>query len=240
MDQSRRIKSAVVLGGALALLTVLAAGPLQQVDTTGHRYWSRMLSPQAQFVLQDILDPIAGQAVCLPVLALVAIVIAYRRRSWRPIICAAAAEAAFYLGVGSLKVLLARPAPTKEDAGFFDGGILKDGWHGISYPSGHAAEAVLIYGTAVYLIARYTAASRRTVRLLAAGVGVIALNAVVVSYTLGWHWTTDLLAGLLLGGLLLQLLAWWDTRALARARAEKELDRTLVPASYERTEKLAA
>ena len=231
-----------MLGGSLVVLTVLAAGPLQHLDTHGHEYWSRMLPPEVQYVLQHILDPIAGQAVCLPVLATVAVVVAHRRRSWRPIICAVAAEAAFYLGVGGSKVLLARPAPTEQDAEFFAGGILKDGWHGISYPSGHAAEAVLVYGTAVYLIARYTAASRTTVRVLAVGVGLIALNAVAVSYTLGWHWASDLFAGLLTGGLLLRLLVWWDTEAAAREREDQELaaERPLVPASYERTEKLAA
>ncbi|WP_431500033.1 phosphatase PAP2 family protein [Nocardioides sp.] len=242
MNRSRRLISVSALGGALILLTILAAGPLQHVDIHGHEHWSRMLPPQAQHILQNVLDPIAGQAVCLPVLVTVAVVIAYRRRSWRPIICAAAAEAAFYLGVGGFKVLLARPAPTERDAEFFAGGLLKDGWHGISYPSGHAAEAVLVYGTAVYLIARYTGASRTLVRLLAAGVGLIALNAVVVSYILGWHWASDLFAGLLTGGLLLRLLVWWDTDAIARERAERELavERPLVPAGYERTEKLAA
>ncbi|MER7557543.1 phosphatase PAP2 family protein [Nocardioides sp. NPDC126508] len=224
------------------LLTVLAAGPLQDLDTRGHEYWARALPPEVHHVLQHVLDPIAGQAVCLPVLITVAVVIACRRRSWRPIICAMAAEAAFYVGVGGCKVLLARPAPTERDAEFFAGGILKDGWHGISYPSGHAAEAVLVYGTAVYLIARYTAVSRTTVRVLVAGVGVIALNAVAVSYTLGWHWASDLFAGLLAGGLLLRLLVWWDTEAIARERDERELaaERPTVPASYERTEKLAA
>ncbi|WP_177191480.1 phosphatase PAP2 family protein [Nocardioides luteus] len=230
------------LGGALVLLTVLAAGPLQDLDIHGHEYWARMLPPEVYDVLQHVLDPIAGQTVCLPVLITVAVVIACRRRSWRPVICAAAAEAAFYLGVGGSKVLLARPGPTERDAEFFAGGILKDGWHGISYPSGHAAEAVLVYGTAVYLVARYTAVSRTTVWALAAGVGVIALNAVAVSYTLGWHWASDLFAGLLMGGLLLRLLVWWDTEAIARERAERELaaERPPVPASYERTEKLAA
>lgn len=230
------------LAGALVILTVLAAGPLQHLDTQGHEYWSRKMPPLAQHILQNVLDPIAGQTVCLPVLITVAVVIAYRRRSWRPLICAAAAEAAFYVGVGGFKVLLARPAPTERDAEFFAGGLLKDGWHGISYPSGHAAEAVLVYGTAVYLIARYTGASRTLVRLLAVGVGVIALNAVAVSYTLGWHWASDLFAGLLTGGLLLRLLVWWDTEAIARERAEREraAQRTLVPAGYEETEDIAA
>lgn len=214
MLHSRRFVSVSVLTCALAALTMLAAGPLRGYDVRGHRYWARLLPPHLQTLLQDVLDRIAGQAVDLPVLALVAVTIALRLRSWRPIVIGAAAEAAFYGGVGGIKVLLARPAPTERDAHFFDGGIFRDGWHGISYPSGHAAEAILVYGTAVYLIARYTSASRRTVRLLSVGVGLIALNAVVVSYTLGWHWATDLIGGLLTGGLFLRVLIWWDTAAI--------------------------
>lgn len=219
MVDSRRFVSVSVLTCALAVLTVLAAGPLRGYDVRGHRYWSRLLTPDVQKLLQDVLDKIAGQAVDLPILVLVAVVIAVRLRSWRPVAIAAMAEVAFYVGVGGIKVLLARPAPTERDAHFFDGGLLRDGWHGISYPSGHAAEAILIYGTAVYLVARYTSASQRTVRLLCVGVGLIAVNAVVVSYTLGWHWGTDLLAGLLTGALFLRILTWWDTASIEKEHA---------------------
>lgn len=236
MVDSRRFFSVSVLTCALAALTVLAAGPLRDYDVRGHRYWSRMLTPDVQRILQQVLDRIAGQAVDLPILAIVAITIAVRLRSWRPILIAAMAELAFYGGVGGIKVLLARPAPTERDARFFDGGIFRDGWHGISYPSGHAAEAILIYGTAVYLIARYTTASTRVVRVLCVCVGLIALNAVVVSYTLGWHWATDLVAGLISGALFLRILTWWDTASFERQAAlvaqtptlDRQVDKDLV------------
>lgn len=213
--------STSVLALALLGVTLLAAGPLQEMDQAAHGHWAQHLTPGLQPFVQQVLDPIAGQAVCLPVLVAVAGTLAWRHRTWRPLECVAAAEVAFYGGVGLFKVLLARPAPTTDDSDLFDGGLRTLGWSGISYPSGHAAEAVLIYGTAVYLIGRWTTASARTMRRLRFGVGVIALNAVAVSYYLGWHWVTDLVGGLLVGGLLLRLLVEADRRDLWRGRPRR-------------------
>ena len=90
-----------------------------------------------------MLDRIAGQAVCLPVLTAVAIVLARRRRSWRPIVIALLAEVGFLGGVGTLKVLLGRGASSTGDTRFFEACLLEMGTLGISFPpSGHAAEAV--------------------------------------------------------------------------------------------------
>src|SRR5699024_11429800 len=100
----------------------------------------------------------------------------HRRRTCSPIVVAAATEAAFFLRVVSLSVLLARPATTLHAPRFFQGGLLDLGSRGISYPSGHAAEAVLIYGAVAYLIARYSSASTRAVLLLWWGVAAISVN----------------------------------------------------------------
>jgi membrane-associated phospholipid phosphatase len=201
-----RLTSAPALALALVAVTLLAAGPFQVLDEAAHGHWAQRLTPGAAPFVQHVLDPIAGQAVCLPVLAGVAGILAWRRRTWRPIWCAAGAELAFYGGVGLLKVVLARPSPVMNDPDLFGGGLQSLGWSGISYPSGHASEAVLIYGTAVYLVARWTSASHRTLRVLRYGVVAVTLNAVAVSYYLGWHWITDLVGGVLAGGLLLRLL----------------------------------
>ncbi|MCK9792266.1 phosphatase PAP2 family protein [Isoptericola sp. 4D.3] len=211
-DPLARLTSAPVLLAGLVAVTLLAAGPLQGVDEAAHGHWAQRLTPGLQPFIQHVLDPIAGQAVCLPVLLAVAGTLSWRHRTWRPLWCAAMAELAFYGGVGLLKVVLARPAPTTDDADLFGGGLRELGWSGISFPSGHAAEAVLIYGTAVYLVGRWTNASARTMSSLRLVVGAVALNAVAVSYYLGWHWISDLVGGLLVGGLLLRLLVEADRR----------------------------
>src|SRR5699024_10361263 len=149
------------------------------------RRWLYLADPDLVWFAQQILDPIAGQALCLPVLAITAITLSYRRPSWRPIAFAAPTEAAFFLGVGSLKGLLARPATTLHDPRSFQGGRLDRGPRGIRYPSAHAAEAVLSCGAGAYLSARYSSASARAVLLLWWGVAAISVNSVMGSFALG-------------------------------------------------------
>lgn len=220
-----RLTSAPTLGVALVVMTLLAAVPLQDLDLFLAKRWLYRLDPSLIPFAQNVLDRISSQIVCVPILAAVAIVLARRRRSWRPILVALLAEAAFVFGVGAMKVLMARGVTYERDPQFLEAGLFEMGTKGISFPSGHAAESVLIYGAAVYLIAHYSAASQRTVRLLRWAVVVISVNSVTVSFLLGWHWMTDLLGGLLAGGLFLRLLVDWDQRA-RRRRAEAETDGT--------------
>lgn len=210
---SDRVTSAPALLIVLVMVTLLAVGPLQELDRLLARRWLEQIDPSSLALAQNVLDRIAGQAVCLPVLAVVAIVLARRRRSWRPIILALFAEVSFFVGVGTSKVLLARGASSTGDPRFFEAGVTEMGALGISFPSGHAAEAVLIYGTAVHLIAQYSRASPHLVLNLRWIVALISVNSVTVSFLLGWHWMTDLIGGLLAGGLFLRLLVEWDRRA---------------------------
>lgn len=214
-----QVTSTPALTVALVLFTILAAGVLQDLDLFLAKRWLYRLNPDLIPFAQNVLDRVASQIVCVPILAAVAIVLARRRRSWRPILIAALAEAAFIAGIGSMKVLLARGVTYERDPEFLEAGLLEMGTKGISYPSGHAAEAVLIYGAAVYIIARYSGASRRLVRGLRWAVVLICVNSVTVSFLLGWHWMTDLIGGLLAGGLFLRLIVDWDLRA-RRRRAE--------------------
>lgn len=207
-----RLTSIPVLAVLLVATTIGAAGPLQGIDGRLDRHWLYHVAPQLLPFVQGVLDRIAGQAVCLPVLAAVAIVLAVRRRSWRPPLVGLAAELAFLVGVGGLKLLIARPSPTLDDADLLAGGIQEFGEKGISFPSGHAAEAVLLYGAAAYLIARYSRATPRTLRVVRIGVVLISLNSVVTSLLLGWHWASDLLGGVLAGALCLRLVILGDQR----------------------------
>lgn len=208
-----RVTSVPALLLALVAVSLLAVGPLQEVDRLLARRWLVQIDPSSLAFAQNVLDRIAGQAVCLPVLAIVAIVLARRRRSWRPVVIALLAEAGFLGGVGTLKVLLGRGASSTGDPRFFEAGLLEMGTLGISFPSGHAAEAVLIYGAAVHLISHYSSASRGLVRNLRRIVVLLCVNSVSVSFLLGWHWMTDLIGGLLAGGLLLRLLVEADRRS---------------------------
>lgn len=222
MPLLRRLTSAPALAATLTILTVLAAGPLRPVDHALQAYWSKQLTPGMTDFLNHVPNAVAGQAVCLPVLMLVAVVLAWRHRTWHPVAVAAAAEAGFFLVVGGLKVVLGRTSPSVGDGQFFSGGVLEHGWYGIAYPSGHASEAILIYGTAAYLLTRYAPADSRVRGRLAVLVTAIVVNSLGVAYYLGYHWPTDLLAGALTGGLVLRVIVDVDL-AWARHRLHVSL-----------------
>lgn len=216
---SSRLTSAPVLAGALVAVTLLAAGPLQPLDSALQGYHAKKYTPNWADFLDTVPNAVAGQAVCLPVLLAVAAVFAWKRRTWHPLAIVAAAEVAFYVGIGGMKVLLGRTAPAVGEGSFWmDGGVLEHGWYGIAYPSGHAAEAILIYGAAAYLVRTYAGPEVRIRARLNWLVGLITANALVVAFYLGYHWPTDLLGGALAGALMLRVIVDVD-RHLAAGRA---------------------
>ncbi|WP_462418848.1 phosphatase PAP2 family protein [Kytococcus sp. Marseille-QA3725] len=228
MSLLRRATSVPVLGVLLVVLTVLAMGPLQWVDRDLHGYWSFVYTPDLTRWLR-IVDSVAGQKVAVPVLAAVALAVAVRVRSWEPLRMVVLAEAAFFGGLGTMKVLLARGSTSMHEPRFFAGEFDGTGWHGISYPSGHTGEAVLLYGAAVYLVFRYLRPGRGLRTALLVLWGYVILQSVAVSYYLGFHWISDLLAGVLAGGILLHVIVWIDrwfhsrrSRVLLPARLDEE------------------
>ena len=77
---------------------------------------------------------------------------------------------------------------------------------GMSYPSGHASNALLTWGVLAYLIYRYAHVDRYRGRLASAGVATISLTVCTVSLIRDTHWFSDLLGGLFIGGSLLVLI----------------------------------
>ncbi|RWZ49558.1 phosphatase PAP2 family protein [Labedella phragmitis] len=137
---------------------------------------------------------IAG-VIGMPVLAVATMLaLAFRRRSWTPVILIAAA------GVGSLlmtiagKELIGRARPETEDA-------VPPYETSPSFPSGHTLNATVIVGIVAYLlILRQSSVVARVLTISVAAVFVLAIGASRVF--LGHHWFTDVLAAWVLG------LAW--------------------------------
>ncbi|ANS78979.1 phosphoesterase, PA-phosphatase related [Serinicoccus hydrothermalis] len=230
MVSFRRLTSLPVLIGALVLVTYLAAAPLREFDRSLHGFWSDELTPRWTDFLDQVPNAVAGQAVCLPVLLLVAFTLAWKHRTWRPVLIAGATEAGFYGVVGGLKLVLARTSPKADDVSgrFFNGGAEEHGWYGMTYPSGHAAEAILIYGAAAYLLVVYSRPDSRLRRRLGWAMTLITINAVAVAYYLGYHWPSDLIGGMLTGAVVLRVIIdvdQWLARRRARA-AWQRLERT--------------
>jgi len=144
------------------------------------------------------LDDLGLRGVSGIALLIVALYISRRFKTWRPINLGLLSFISLNVVVGAFKYGLGR---TKPRDGF---DILHAG--GMSYPSGHASNAIFIWGVVAYLIYRYAHVDRYNGRLASAAVGLLALTVCVVSLLRNTHWFLDLFGGLLLGGALLVLI----------------------------------
>jgi len=114
---------------------------------------------------------------------------------------------AFYSGAAlnhALKQLFQRTRPGQAEFAVTD----------FAFPSGHAAQAVLLYGALVVLVWRHTVS--RAWRAAAVSAAVLVVGAVCASrLVLQAHWLSDVIGGVLVGGLWLAL-ALLVRRALGR------------------------
>lgn len=210
------VSSGFALAGFLALVfvafTLLAMGPFVRYDA----YFNLEPPPPAWVPFIHVLDRVGQRAVALPILAAAVFYVYRRTRSWRPVVVAGVSVFALNLVVLILKVGLGRGWPVAADPSFFSGGM--------AYPSGHSANIVLVYGLAAYLLSRYTRVRRQTQVLMWGAVALLAVTMIGTSMTLNWHWFADLVAGLLIGGIVLELTATVDrlvqSHVLARGGRE--------------------
>lgn len=111
---------------------------------------------------------------------------------------------------GAVKSLVDRPRPADDLV------EVSEKTSSAAFPSGHVTAAVLVYGFIFYLASFLIPA--RLLRLLvqASCLVVIVLTALQRVHA-GVHWPSDVLGGLLFGGLLLSLLIWSHRRLLSPA-----------------------
>jgi len=110
----------------------------------------------------------------------------------------------FFLGIGLEllgKIFLFHPGPPslffRYNLGFyFPSGIVQTGH---SYPSGHSYRTAFLTLILAYLIAGSKKLSPRTKTWFTFAVGLILFVMLVSRISLGEHWTTDVIGGLLLG-----------------------------------------
>jgi membrane-associated phospholipid phosphatase len=184
-------------GFLLVTQQVVAYGPIIQVD----RFFSKAEHPHfkgaSAFIIRR-LDDLGLRSVSGIALLIVAVYISRRFKTWRPINLGLLSFISLNLVVGAFKYGLGR---TKPRVGL---DVLHAG--GMSYPSGHASNAIFIWGVIAYLIYRYAHVDRYRGRLASAAVATLAMTVCVVSLLRNTHWFSDLFAGLLLGGALLVLI----------------------------------
>lgn len=154
---------------------------------------------------RDLLRPVArlgAREVLVPLLVIGGAVVSVRRRTPGPLVMLVGSYLGMALVVGPVKTLLHRPEP-------FD----LPGQIGRSFPSGHAAQAILVYGMLAALVLAEPVAAR--VRAAATVLPVVACSAVGLAVLFrNAHWFSDMVGGYAIG------LVWLaGPVALAQLRA---------------------
>lgn len=191
----------VLLATAWIIQQVLTAGSLVTFDYTVHYLRLDLRYPHiydAMFYLVMI-----GQRgpTLIPALIIIAI-LAWRRRSWRPLLVLGFALLALNVVVGGAKFYTARLAPYDNTAALYAGGTI--------FPSGHASNVIVTWGIVVYALMRYgplrhawPGAALTTLASLIVGVASIYLDT---------HWFSDIIAGWLIGVAILMATIAVDRR----------------------------
>lgn len=149
------------------------------------------------FIFKKI-DNLGLRGLTATILILSALLISRKFKTWRPLNLAIISLLALNLVVGLAKLVIGRTKPKLNIDLVYAGGL--------SYPSGHASNALLTWGLLAYLIYRYTHREGFHGRLLAGLVAMVTLCVCAVSLFRNTHWLSDLLGGLFIGGALLVLV----------------------------------
>jgi membrane-associated phospholipid phosphatase len=192
-----------VVGGLLAIgLTAASAGVYDAVsEKDGVSGLDRPVLQQAIAWRAPLLDKIItgfthlGGPVGMTIIAGIAtLIMAWRWRSWTPVILMVIAVAGSLSFTTVGKAIVGRARPPLTDA-------VPPYEYAFSFPSGHALNSTVIAGMVAYLIGRRlrTALGRTTAAVLAA-VWFVAMG--LSRVFLGHHWLTDVVFAWLLG------LAW--------------------------------
>ena len=184
----------LLFGFLLVTHQVIINGPLVSYDEKINNQPQPEFEGVQGFVLRR-LDDLGLRGLTATVLLIAAAFIAYKFKTWRPLNLAFLSVVLLNLVVGAFKLMLGR---TKPRDGF---DLLHAG--GMSFPSGHASNAVLSWGILAYIIYRYAKVDRYQGRLATAGVVTISLTVCIVSLIRRTHWFSDLLGGLFIGSALL-------------------------------------
>jgi membrane-associated phospholipid phosphatase len=176
---------------------VITNGPLIALDAKIANADRTDFPSWIDFLLMRI-DDLGLRGLTGTALMIAAIYIARRFKTWRPLNLAILSLIALNVTVGLAKLLIGRTKPQLNVDLIYAGGL--------SYPSGHASNAILSWGVLAYLIYRYAHVDRYRGRLASTGVALISISVCVVSLFRNTHWLSDLVGGLFIGAALLVMV----------------------------------
>lgn len=207
---SWHIRNAAVAMAIFILITidVLHSGPLTEIDAN-IALWNRPELPDwADWIIYN-LDHLGLRGLTALCLLTLAIYLGRRFKTWRPFNLSLLSLLALNLVVGLAKLEFGRTKP-KLQIDLLDAG-------GMSYPSGHASNAILTWGLFAYLAVKYSAPSKFRTNLAIWSVSVVSILVVLISLFRNTHWLSDLVGGVSIGAALFFLIVAID-RVISSSR----------------------
>jgi len=197
-QKNSAVKLTILFTGIYALITqqVLANSWIRRLDELIYDRSFLLVEPNKTPTLVMLVDDLGLRSITAIALLVTATLISRRFKSWRPINLSLLSLLLLNLIVGASKLLFGR---TKPSTGFDL--VLTDS--GLSYPSGHAANAVLTWGMLAYLIFRYSHKEPFEGMRLTWFVSIVTTGVCLASLYRNTHWFSDLLGGLFIGSALL-------------------------------------
>ena len=200
-QKNSAFKLAVLFIAIYGVITqqVLANTWIRRLDEWVYNREVLLVTPGKTPTLVMLVDDLGLRSVTALFLLTTAILIGRRFKSWRPINLSILSLVLLNLTVGASKLLFGRTKPNSGfDLVFTDSGL--------SYPSGHAANAILTWGILAYLIFRYSHKEPFEGMRLTWFVSIITTGVCLASLYRNTHWFSDLLGGLFIGSALLVLI----------------------------------
>jgi membrane-associated phospholipid phosphatase len=196
MNSALKLSIAFISTYALITQQVVANSWIRRLDEWIYERDILLVTPGKTPTIVILMDDLGLRGITSAILLITAILISRRFKSWRPINLSLLALLLLNLAVGASKLLFGRTKPsTGFDLFFTDSGL--------SYPSGHAANAVLSWGMIAYLIFRYSHKEPFEGLRLTWFVSIISSLVCLASLYRNTHWFSDLLGGLFIGSALL-------------------------------------
>ena len=196
MNSALKLSIAFISTYALITQQVVANSWIRRLDEWIYERDILLVTPGKTPTIVILMDDLGLRGITSAILLITAIIISRRFKSWRPVNLSLLALFLLNLAVGASKLLFGRTKPsTGFDLFFTDSGL--------SYPSGHAANAVLSWGMIAYLIFRYSHKEPFEGLRLTWFVSIISSLVCLASLYRNTHWFSDLLGGLFIGSALL-------------------------------------
>ena len=186
----------------LPLVALLSVAAAVKDRFTGDLFVARAVQSIRAGSWEEVMEGVSfvGQTPFLVTIAAVFMALFLWRK--QPGACVAIAAAVLSFGIGPvLKFIVDRPRPSED---------LVTVWRSqdsLSFPSGHAFTAVLLFGLLFYLAPRLVPWRWAALLMRVSSASLILLIGISRVY-LGAHWPSDVLGGLVYGGLILAFLIY--------------------------------